>query len=177
MNDELRRRIELLRTALEADPQIATAGELPPGAASIPPVDEPLEQHRQLLLLTDGPSLGPFFFSRYSRLESNQWLADDYPGGRDRWLCIGRLDDEPILLDRRSGEVYWIYPDTPDDIVEAFSDPDDRSHCFGDLDGFLLNDVLGDRYKLHYDDNEGYDYAEDEWYQLLKHHGFVSEQA
>lgn len=170
MNDERRRRIELLRTALEADPRGMVIGEIPPGAAAIPPVDEPLQQHRQFLLLTDGPRCGPFVFWSYSQLEADQWILDDYPGGRDRWLSIGRLDDEPILLDRRSGEVYWIFPGTPDDIVEWLSDPDDRSHCFGELNYFLLNDVLGDRYREHYDD-----YADDEWYQLLQRYGFVSE--
>ncbi len=66
--------------------------------------------------------------------------------------------------------MHWIFPGTPDDVVEAFPDPNDRSHCFGDLDHFLLNEVLGDGYREHYRN-----YADHPWYQLLQRHGLVNE--
>ncbi|MGW7273164.1 hypothetical protein ACWGH5_21880 [Streptomyces sp. NPDC054864] len=61
--------------------------------------------------------------------------------GREKWFCIGKVNDDPIFIDRRSGNI-WGFPDTgviwwQSETFEMFS---------RDLDGFLRHYAFGAGY-------------------------------
>lgn len=61
--------------------------------------------------------------------------------GREKWFCIGKVNDDPIFLDRSSGNI-WGFPDTgvvwwQSETFEMFS---------RDLNSFLMHYVFGAGY-------------------------------
>ncbi|RNB51439.1 hypothetical protein EDM57_22415 [Brevibacillus gelatini] len=88
-----------------------------------------------------------------SDLYNFQYYVDEYPGLIGKWLCIGKIIDNPLLLNLNTGRVHLFvgYP----------------SNCYdkelGDFEEFLRDYVFGEKYSSLFPWVD-----EDEWYFFLK---------
>lgn len=171
MNPELRELIEELRTDLEAGRTVPVSWAQINEAAlpdTIP--DDVPPQVRELLEVADGILAGAFSLSNTRTYSYFQSLLDDMPdythvsddpGG---WYVFGRLHDEPLLLHRQTGAV-WYFPPTSGDewyMREEFEG------VATDLDSFLAYYVFGAGYaEVAFEEP-------DEWWAFLGAHDLTT---
>ncbi|AVT38346.1 SUKH-4 family immunity protein [Plantactinospora sp. BB1] len=169
MNPELRELIAELRTDLEADrPATLAWAQINQGA----PADEiPAElprSVRDLLETADGLLAGAFDLPSVAHLDDIQYYIAQMPeftGVADEpaeWLVFGTLSDEPLLIRRDSGAVWYLPAETTDEwfMRELFLD------VAPDLDSFLGYYVFGPGYA-----EIG---AEDRWWAFLGEQGLAT---
>ncbi len=125
MNVELQHRITLIRTALENDSDGITVGDLPPGTLSVPPQLLDLPSYCAFVRETNGARFGGVDFWTVEDLERNQYLVDELPSGRNRWICIGQVLYQPLLLSRQTEQVHLMDLENPDGLGRSFGSLDD----------------------------------------------------
>ena len=86
-------------------------------------------------------------------LLAKQDPVQELPGGRQRWFCIGAVEDKALVMDVRQSAVHVVDPD--DDF-----DPDES---WGSLDYVLLTHIFGEGYAEFVPDVE-----DDPWLAMLK---------
>ncbi|GAA2711580.1 hypothetical protein [Actinoplanes palleronii] len=164
MNPDLRELIEELRADLVADRDNTVSwGNLSPGASpgTIPPtVPQPV---RELMEVTEGISAGGFYFPHIPTSTKMQGELEDMPeytgvaAESSEWFYLGRIKEEPLLLRRDTGAV-WYFPEVSTDewfMREAFQ------QIAPDLDSFLGYYVFGAGYaEIGFDD--------DDWWRFLE---------
>jgi len=129
---ELVRRVARIREVLDHHPDGPVLGYFPPGRvvseSDLPP------GLAEVLAVTDGPWVGDIGVFSYARQGPNRYLeqAVAIPDGEaGRWMCFGERYQEPLLVHRDTGEVWWfpengvVWPDNPEfrkltDTVEEF---------------------------------------------------------
>ncbi|GIF12784.1 SUKH-4 family immunity protein [Actinoplanes teichomyceticus] len=169
MNPELRELIAGLRAELEGGrPATLVWAQINAGA----PADEipaglprPV---RELLAAADGILAGAFDLPAAAELPGIQYHLETMPGFTriadepQRWLVFGTLHEEPLLLDRETGAV-WYFPDADGDewfMRERFD------NVASGLDEFVGHYVFGPGYgRIAFDD--------DEWWEFLSRHGLT----
>ena len=87
-------------------------------------------------------------------IQDYQFMVNNIPGGNDKWLYIGQILYEPVVINKIDSKVYRFFRGN-EDINTA--------DCLGLFDEFLLNYVFGDKYAEIVPDAE-----DDEWYRFLK---------
>lgn len=166
----MRQKLDAVRAELEAgQDRIIPAGfppGLPPGAEP-PGIPEPL---LAVLRASNGPWAFTFLVHPADEVAGGQAVLDlatgyeEITSDPDRWLAIGSVEDEPLLMDRRTGEVWW-FPDTgtpwymSDEFEVLAADPLEL------VDDYLL----GDRYLEVATDEE--------WFEVLRRAGLVTGDA
>ncbi|MEU7613964.1 SUKH-4 family immunity protein [Micromonospora sp. NPDC049204] len=170
MNPDLRELIAELRTDLEADqPATLVWAEIYDGApADQIPAALP-RSVRELLETTNGLRAGSFDLRGTDLLGDVQYyieLMPEFTGVADEpgeWLVFGTLSDEPLLIRRDTGAVWYLPAETTDEwfMRETFLE------VAPDLDSFLAYYVFGAGYGEVGSDN-------DDWWGFLDEQGLTT---
>jgi hypothetical protein len=142
----------MVRRALDqgADPSVGFLAL--PSTHRTFPAEIPLP-YQEFLREADGAVCGVILLFESDDILKYQMPAKALPGGRQRWFCIGSVEEAPLVLDSRMNAVYHLDP-------ESAFDPDDS---LGDLDHFLLTCVFGADYQEFVPDP-----SDDPWFRLLQ---------
>ncbi|MBG6065355.1 SUKH-4 family immunity protein [Micromonospora ureilytica] len=169
MNLELRQLIEELRADLADRPESLAYAEFGEGAAiDAVPAGLPADL-RDLLLVADGLRAGRVELASSSTLPGIQYhldFAPDFssiPQDRAGWLVVGTRSDEPILMDRGTGAIWYFPPNgTEWFMADAFEElaPDVESF----VDYYLLGPGYADLTP-----------ADDRWFAFLDEQGLLDE--
>ena len=152
MNSLLRAKIRAARRALDevADPSIGFLAH--PSTHRTFPAEIPLT-YQEFLREADGAACGVVLLFESDDILKSQMPAKALPGGRQRWFCIGSVEEAPLVIDIRLNAVYRLDP-------ESAFDPDDS---LGDLVHFLITYVFGADYQEFVPDP-----SDDPWLRLLQ---------
>lgn len=157
MAGDLAERVTALRAALDEMPDAITFASLPPGLApGEGPDDLPAGLH-ELLSMTNGPAGGAIVVFAAEEVAEQQFYPEHLQGGTEAWLCFGTVSDEPLMLRRDSGEVWW-FPDTG--TVYWMSDRFER--LTPDVMSFAERYLFGPGYRELVPDED------DRWWQFLR---------
>ncbi len=156
MTSDILQRIEAVRAELNSLPIGITIGDLPEGTQSDSVLLDKSPVYRDFIRSTDGARMGVVDFYFLSDLPKHQTAAAVLPGGTQRWLCVGHVLYDPLLLELASGLVYLMDSDVGPTSLRVV----------GTFDDFLLS--LFDR---RYPQTTGVD--PDRWYTLLQRLGFA----
>jgi SUKH-4 immunity protein len=123
-------------------------------------LDPPVDPHEDLadvppdyaafLRITDGVACGASGEVRLSPLRqvrSLSFLASELPGGAERWCAIGDVLQNPVFMERTTGEIWWF---SNLDIV-WYTDPtlESFAKAADSLAAFIDHMVLGSGYAEH----------------------------
>ena len=146
LNDTVRRLDDILHRL----PPPYGPRALPPPVSSDTPLDDVPTHYAELLRLADGADCGPSGEIRlwpHDHLAQQQWIADGLPGGAGRWYPIGDVVQNPVVVERQSGQVWWFgdlnivwYTDTD---LATFTKASDN------LTAFINHYILGSGYRDH----------------------------
>ncbi|HEF1900158.1 hypothetical protein ACTFSP_16800 [Bacillus cereus group sp. MYBK108-2] len=103
----------------------------------------------------------------HEKLDSIQFYTNDMPGGANKWICIGKIENYPLFINKINGEVSCLFGDLIDQnfVIESY----------GNLNNFLQHYYLGRKYcelgskfvkAGGISDTVGN--KNDDWYQLLE---------
>ncbi len=164
MNAALRSTIERVRTRLEADSRSRVdCGYLRPASIDVSSVPRDMQWYADFLSVADGGECGGVILWRSTEIERFQQYCDGLAGGREKWYCIGVLDDDPIIVDRATGMVHYFFSTSFDDRDGYYANPTDISHQFGREDEFLEYYIFGVGHRTLIDSQEDYP-----WFRLLE---------
>ncbi|ANF95592.1 hypothetical protein [Paenibacillus bovis] len=106
---------------------------------------------------SDGARFGSIDLWSYSELKENQFRVSELEGRHEKWIKIGQILYEPLLLCKENNSVYLFNTDT------------EQLYCISsDLCFFFENCVFGAGYIALVSD-----YHNDDWYKFLKKLHFV----
>ncbi|KUL30814.1 hypothetical protein [Actinoplanes awajinensis] len=170
MNPDLRELIEELRTDLEADqPASLSWAQIDAGAPDARiPADVP-EPVRDLLAVADGILAGAFDLAGTAHIAYRQAMLADLPAftgvgaAPAAWYFLGTLMEEPVLLRRDTGAVWW-FPQTSGDPYYA---REEFEELMPNLEYFLAYYVFGPGYA-----DVGFE--DDEWWGFLDEHDLTT---
>ncbi|MEU8211494.1 hypothetical protein AB0B85_20135 [Micromonospora sp. NPDC049044] len=169
MNPDLRELITELRTDLEADqPATLYWAQIHEGAPAEKIPAELPQSVRELLETADGIHAGSFDLFDAKEIDNHQYCLDHMPeftGVADephKWLVFGQLSDEPLLIRRDTGSVWYFPAETTDEWFarEFFLE------VTLDLDSFLAYYVFGAGYGEIGSDKDG-------WWNFLVEQGLT----
>lgn len=115
------------------------------------PLDDVPDGYAAFLRLADGAECGPGGEVRLwpaRDVRANRWMADSLPGGPRRWCVIGDVLQNPICMDRATGQVWWFAD--PDIVWHTDTDLATFAEAAGDLAAFLDHMVLGAGYTAQF---------------------------
>jgi hypothetical protein len=166
LNPDLRELIEHLRATLEADQpatlSFALIGDGAPADQIPAEVPEPV---RDLLEVADGIDAGDFTLAGTGNIAYRQQgleIMPDFTGVAaepGEWYYLGTLSQEPVLLRRDTGAVWW-FPQTSTD---AYYAREEFEEAMPNLEYFLVYYVFGPGYADVGSDHDG-------WWNFLDEH-------
>ncbi|MFD0590086.1 hypothetical protein ACFQZE_19065 [Paenibacillus sp. GCM10027627] len=133
-------------------------GELNDGNTGIKSDKETFKQYYEFLTESDGARFGAIDLWSFDGLSSHQFRLSEFFGGTERWLEVGQVLYEPLVIEKNSGQVYCFYQGHPDMVGQPL----------GDFNFFLFNYAFGRKYEelvpgAHLE----------EWYQFLRRIGLA----
>jgi hypothetical protein len=158
---ELRRRVDRIRTVLAERPDGIKIGKFPPGHAGadgeLPP------GLADVLAITDGPRGGDIVVHSRAELAQQRFelIGVEAVTDPDVWMRFATLNDEPLLVHRETGEVWW-FPDTG----VVWMDSTEFEKLTDDVETFMTDCMLGDGYL-------DICVTDDEWARLLVELGWA----
>jgi hypothetical protein len=136
---------------------------------SRPPRDELPGEYVEFLRVANGAGFGRITILSGDHAMDSQFYADNVEGraiqlGRDAWFCFGKVDDDPLFINRESGSV-WAFPDRrrlwwQSDIFKQISN---------NLDSFINEYSLGNKYLILTGGSE-----DDPWWEFLGRMGLAA---
>lgn len=155
MNDKLRGIIRLTKDELGKDPSSILFGQLEDGLLDKGEDNgSAIRPYYDFLRECNGARCGSIDLWSDELLSGIQFRVTDMPGGADKWLCIGQILYEPVVMNKADGMVYRFYQG---------AETEGPADCFGILDEFLIEYVFGTRYADIIPNAD-----DEEWYQLIK---------
>jgi hypothetical protein len=132
---------------------------LPPGVSPDRPLDDIPDGYQPFLRLADGAECGASGEIRLwsaERLPPEQRATAFLPGGSGRWYAIGDALQNPIFMERSTGQIWWF----GDFAVEWHTDEEltGFAKAADDLTRFLDDVVIGPGYRTSIADG-----ADDPW--------------
>ena len=153
MNKQLIENIQKVKIYLNEKPERIMIGWVHDGIFDPDSTEENLYGYIEFLKVCDGASFGDICLFQLKDVIKYQFYVEILPGGRENWFAIGHVLDEPLILNKYSGEVFRAYRDD--------YDHQPYEH-FGQLDDFLLQYAFGKKYMEIVPADE-----DDEWIKLL----------
>ncbi|MBE6842549.1 MAG: hypothetical protein E7510_06920 [Ruminococcus sp.] len=155
MNDKLKTVIKTIRLELNNDPDGIIIGKIRNGNTEQSDNSNPkIQSYFDFLKECNGVRCGSIDIFGADIIQDYQFMVNNIPGGNDKWLYIGQILYEPVVINKIDSKVYRFFRGN-EDINTA--------DCLGLFDEFLLNYVFGDKYAEIVPDAE-----DDEWYRFLK---------
>jgi hypothetical protein len=102
--------VRRLAQVLQAMPPPFGPRVLRPPVPASDALDDVPDPYQAFLRLADGAECGPageMRLASVSELRSTQWMANDLPGGPDRWCVVGDVLQNPVCIDRATGQMWW----------------------------------------------------------------------
>ncbi len=158
MDGQLKSIIGKVKEKLVAEPDSIIYGELNEGNTGIKFDNDYLKQYFEFLKESDGARCGAVDLWSFNELSLHQSRVSDFLGGTEKWIEVGQVLYEPLVIEKYSGQVYYFYQGHPARVGQTF----------GDFNYFLLNYVFGRRYEELVPDA----HLED-WYQFLKRFNII----
>lgn len=158
MDDQLKSIIKKVKEKLAAEPESIIYGELNEGNTDIEVTNDCFKQYFEFLKESDGARCGAVDLWAFDELFLHQFRVSDFSGGTEKWIEVGQVLYEPLVIEKDSGQVYCFYQGHPDKAAQTL----------GDFNYFLLNYVFGRKYEELVPDA----HLED-WYQFLKRIGLA----
>lgn len=158
MNELLKITIEKVKEDFISEPDSIIYGELNDGNKSICSNEGPLKEYFDFLRICDGARFGAIDLWSYGELPLHQTRISDFSGGPEKWIEVGQILYEPLVIEKESGFVYCFYQ----------GHPAKTGQTLGEFDCFMLNYVFGKKYKELIPDS----HLED-WYQYLERVGLA----
>ncbi|OKP86582.1 hypothetical protein [Paenibacillus sp. P32E] len=151
MDSRLKSIIDNVKNKLIDEPDSIIIGELNHGNKFIKTDEVHLKDYFDFLSEVDGARCGAIDLWSYDELSQHQIRVSDYLDGK--WLEIGQVLYEPIVINENSGQVYCF----------KLGYPFQEAQPLGDFNYFLINYVFGRKYEELVPDSH-LDY----WYQFLE---------
>jgi hypothetical protein len=150
------------RQRLPDDSEWSMMYSVPAGARTAVPADLPTG-YATLLSIVDGGIFGRVVLFDAKTIEQMQFYADPIPGvpvrlDPGRWCCIGKVNEDPLFVDRTDGTVWW-FPDVG--VIWWQSDRFER--LADDVTAFMTDHVFGAGYRALTGADE-----DDQWWRLLR---------
>ncbi|MHB9861199.1 hypothetical protein [Streptomyces sp. YIM S03343] len=166
MADELGRALSKAREEIESGVEWSIYNSIPDGASRRPELDAP-EEYIDFLLIADGVIMGcVVILDRKSAEKSQVWISPgnvDVPEDPDNWFVAGKVNENPVLLNRQNGSV-WIYSD----ILTSWWASQDFERAADSLAEFVMKYGLGPGYLRLTGAPES-----DQWWRLLRQFGYA----
>ncbi|MFJ2047245.1 hypothetical protein ACIOBL_26965 [Paenibacillus taichungensis] len=153
MDEKLDDLIMRVKEELKTEPDSIIYGELCEGATATTTDNKVLKLYFEFLGKSDGARCGAIDLWSINELDEHQYRVSDFIGGTEKWMEVGQVLYEPLVIDKHSGQVCFF--------KQGYSASAEKT--FGDFNYFLFNYVFGPKYEelvpdVHLDD----------WYQFLK---------
>jgi hypothetical protein len=137
--------------------------ELPPPVSPDEPLDDIAPGYAEFLRLADGATCGSTGDIRLwsaASIRKRRWMADDLPGGDARWCVIADVLENPVFVERATGEVWWF----SDLNIVWYTDAElvSFARLADDVAGFIDYLILGPGYAQHISSGQ-----DDPWLQAL----------
>ncbi len=152
MNNRLKEKIEKVRLELQNESFAIIIGKLNEGINCSENIA--LNSYYKFLNVCNGGRCGAIDLWSDELLFSNQYRVVELVGGEEKWLCIGQILYEPLVMELNTEEVYLFYQGCENEI---------EGKCFGKLDDFLEDYVFGRKYAKIIPNAD-----EDKWYIFLE---------
>ena len=152
MNEELNGVIMKVKERLSLEPSSVVIGKFNEGIdlKNSPAIE--LNDYKEILEKFNGGRFGSIDLWSYSNLEQNQFRISEIEDQEEKWLEIGQILYEPLLLNKQSKSVY------------LFDTNEEKLHFLDyDIFLFLKNKIFG----LDYSEVIP-DYESDPWYNFLQ---------
>ncbi|MGM7637651.1 hypothetical protein [Bacillus sp. Hm123] len=158
MNELLKSIVEKVKEDLISEPDSIIYGELNDGNKNINSDDNHLKEHYDFLRICDGARCGAIDLWSYDELSLHQSRVSNFLGGTEKWVEVGQVLYEPLVIEKESGLIYCFHQGHPAKIGQTL----------GSFNYFMLNYVFGKKYEELIPDS----HLED-WYQYLKRIGLA----
>lgn len=165
ISPEVPRLLSMAREAVQLEPEWSMMNSVPAGGR-LPVGMEGPSEYLELLGIVNGGIFGRVVIFDAKTVAKMQFYADETEGapvhlGRDNWFCLGKVNDDPVFVNRADGSV-WGFPDRgviwwQSDVFECWAE------SVGD---FILNSALGGGYRHVTGALE-----DDQWWRLLRRIG------
>ncbi|SFC82692.1 hypothetical protein SAMN04488168_11049 [Bacillus sp. 491mf] len=169
MSKSVLEKIELVKNILGDDPFSLVIGEI---IEEEKPINKELEDNilKDYYFITRKYKIlngGVITIYGHQRLESIQFYVEDIPGGTEKWICIGTIENYPLCINKINGDVSCLFGDLIDQnfVIELY----------GDFNNFLQNYYLGKKYcelgntfVQSGGTSNTVGSKDDDWYQLLE---------
>lgn len=161
IDPEIRRFVAAARAEVQSDQEWSMMNFVPEALTS-PNVPEAPSEYVELLHLMNGGIFGSVVIFDAKIISKMQFHADSVESapvtlGRESWFCFGKVNEDPLFMDRRDGSV-WGFPDMgvtwwQSDVFECLSPS---------LGEFVLEYVFGSGYTTLSGAQD-----DDQWVRLL----------
>ncbi|KMZ39638.1 MULTISPECIES: hypothetical protein [Bacillales] len=152
MQKTIKSKLDIMRRVFEEDPFNLVIGDIVEESSLKTIVNDDLLQD-YYLFLNEYSSIrcGVVIIFGRNELQNYQFPVADMPGEHQTWLCIGKVEPYPLFINKTNGQICCL-----------ISEPgaEEKIICYGDINNFLDEYMLGEKYP-----ELG---GEDEWYDLLK---------
>lgn len=161
ISSELQQAVETARESVQLEREWSMMNSVPEGASGSTGTEAPAG-YLELLPVANGGIFGRIVVFDAKTVGKMQFYADETEGapvhlGRDSWFCFGKVNEDPLFIDRKDGSV-WGFPDMgiiwwQSDVFENLADS---------LDAFLVEYVFGPGYRSLSGAPD-----DDQWWRLL----------
>lgn len=153
MDKKLRETIEKVKSELSKDASSVIIGKVNDGLS--PMTNKiTIQPYHDFLEICNGARCGMIDLWSYADIEKNQYRVTELAGGSEKWICIGQILYEPLVLNLEDETISLFYQGCENEI---------QGQCFGKLDKFLMDYAFEAQYNTLIPDT-----ASDAWYLLRK---------
>ncbi|MEC2077202.1 hypothetical protein [Metabacillus fastidiosus] len=136
----MKEKLELIKNILGADPYSLVIGEIVEETDSRKEknLDNGLKDYYSLMSGYKILNGGVITIYGQREISNIQFYTEEMPGGSDEWVCIGKIENYPLFISKKDGQVSCL-----------FGNPLDQSYIiesYGDFNNFLYNYYLGKKY-------------------------------
>lgn len=157
MDDKLNEIVSNVKYALSKEPLAMIIGKINDGKSDVENIL--VKSYCDFLCLCNGARCGSIDLWSDEVIADNQYKVLELDGGVRRWVCIGQVLYEPLVMEKETEEVYLFY--------QGFENEIDGKKL-GKFNTFLYEYVFGERYnELIPDANK------EEWYLFMKKMNFL----
>ncbi|ANY67523.1 hypothetical protein BBD42_14350 [Paenibacillus sp. BIHB 4019] len=153
MDEKLLSIIRKLRGNLLDEPESIIYAEINEGNTKIITDNDYLKEYYDFLREADGARCGMFDLWSFGELSKHQFRISDFSGAEEKWIEIGQVLYEPVVINKESGQVYLFNQE----------EPDTEGRDLGSVSNFLANYVFGPQYGELVPNADS-----EEWYLFLK---------
>ncbi|MCM3290086.1 hypothetical protein M3661_08085 [Paenibacillus sp. MER 180] len=157
MKNQLKEKIELMKGVLEEDPLYLVIGDIMEETEPVlTPTNDANQDYQDYLNEYSSLRCGSVILFGRKELQQFQFPVADMPGQFEEWVCIGKIDPDPLFISKKNGQICCLVGEPGMEM---------KITSYGAFNEFLENFVFGERYV-----EVG---GSDKWYDLLKSYKLI----